>query len=121
MNPQTATSASEKAMAGVGEHYHELHAGRRGHAAADEAMLRTVTFIRKLGERAHFWRARHPDHPRARDAEPARDELRCGEAHDLGLEHPRPGNPCRGLPTSPRLLLKSRVSRFGDSRLLHTN
>ena len=41
-------------MAGVGEHYYELHAGRRGHAAADEAMLRAVTFIRKLGERAHF-------------------------------------------------------------------
>ena len=41
-------------MAGVGEHYYELHAGRRGHAAADEAMLRAVTFNRKLGERAHF-------------------------------------------------------------------
>ena len=41
-------------MAGVGEHYYELHAGRRGHAAADEAILRGVTFIRKLGERAHF-------------------------------------------------------------------
>ena len=41
-------------MAGVGEFYYEIHAGRRGHAAADEAMLRAVTFIRKLGERAHF-------------------------------------------------------------------
>ena len=41
-------------MAGLGEHYYELHAGRRGHAAADEAMLRAVTFIRKLGQRAHF-------------------------------------------------------------------
>ena len=41
-------------MTGVGEHYHELHAGRRGHAAADEAILRGVPFIRKLGERAHF-------------------------------------------------------------------
>ena len=43
-------------MAGLGEHYYGLHAGRRGHAAADEAMLRAVTFIRKLGrgERAHF-------------------------------------------------------------------
>ena len=41
-------------MAGVGELYYELHAERRGHAAADEAMLRAVTFIRKLGERAHF-------------------------------------------------------------------
>ena len=41
-------------MAGVGEHYYELHAGRRGHAAADEAMLRAVTFIRKLGERTHI-------------------------------------------------------------------
>ena len=41
-------------MAGVGEFYYELHAGRRGNAAADEAMLRAVTFIRKLGERAHF-------------------------------------------------------------------
>ena len=41
-------------MTGVGEHYYELHAGRRGHAAADETMLRAVTFIRKRGERAHF-------------------------------------------------------------------
>ena len=41
-------------MAGVGEFYYEIHAGRRCHAAADEAMLRAVTFIRKLGERAHF-------------------------------------------------------------------
>ena len=41
-------------MAGVGEHYYELHAGRRGNAAADEAMLRAVPFLRKLGERAHF-------------------------------------------------------------------
>ena len=41
-------------MAGVGEFYYELHAGRRGNAAADEAMLRAVPFIRKLGERAHF-------------------------------------------------------------------
>ena len=46
-------------MAGVGEHYYELHAGRRGHAAADEAMLRAVTFIRKLGERAHFSQDEH--------------------------------------------------------------
>ena len=38
-------------MAGVGEHYYELHAGRRGHAAAGEAMLRAVTFIRKLDQR----------------------------------------------------------------------
>ena len=51
MNPQTATSAGEKAMTGVGEHYYELHAGRRGNAAADEAMLRAVPFLRKLGER----------------------------------------------------------------------
>ena len=41
-------------MAEVGEFYYEIHAGRRGHAAADEAMLRAVTFIRKLGERTHF-------------------------------------------------------------------
>ena len=41
-------------MAGVGEHYYVLHAWRRGNAAADEAMLRAVPFIRKLGERAHF-------------------------------------------------------------------
>ena len=46
-------------MAGVGEHYYALHAGRRGHAAADEAMLRAVTFIRKLGERAHFSQDEH--------------------------------------------------------------
>ena len=45
-------------MAGVGEFYSEMQAGRRGHAAADEAMLRAVTFIRKLSERAHFsWSA----------------------------------------------------------------
>ena len=41
-------------MTGVGEHYYELHAGRRGHAAPNEAMLRAVTFIRNLSERAHF-------------------------------------------------------------------
>ena len=41
-------------MAGVGEFYYELRVAQRGHAAADEAMLRAVTFIRKLGERAHF-------------------------------------------------------------------
>ena len=41
-------------MAGVGEFYYALRVARRGHAAADEAMLRAVTFIRKLGERAHF-------------------------------------------------------------------
>ena len=46
-------------MAGVGEFYYEIHAGRRGHAAADEAMLRAVTFIRKLGERAHFSQDEH--------------------------------------------------------------
>ena len=46
-------------MAGDGESYYEIHAGRRGHAAADEAMLRAVTFIRKLGERAHFSRDEH--------------------------------------------------------------
>ena len=46
-------------MAGLGEHYYELHAGRRGHAAADEAMLRAVTFIKKLQERAHFSQDEH--------------------------------------------------------------
>ena len=46
-------------MAGVGEHYYELHSGRRCHAAADEAMLRAVPFIRKLGERAHFSQDEH--------------------------------------------------------------
>ena len=46
-------------MVGVGEHYYELHAARRGQAAADEAMLRAVTFIRKLGERAHFSQDEH--------------------------------------------------------------
>ena len=40
-------------MAGVGEFHYERVA-RRGNAAADEAMLRAVPFIRKLGERAHF-------------------------------------------------------------------
>ena len=43
----------------MGKHYYELHAGRRGHAAADEAMLRAVTFIRKLGQRAHFSQDEH--------------------------------------------------------------
>ena len=46
-------------MAGVGEHYYVLHAGRRGNAAADEAMLRAVPFLRKLGERAHFSQDEH--------------------------------------------------------------
>ena len=46
-------------MAGLGEHNYELHEGRRGHAAADEAMLRAVTFIRKLGERSHFSQDEH--------------------------------------------------------------
>ena len=41
-------------MAGVGEFYYELRVARRGSTAADEAMLRAVPFIRKLGERAHF-------------------------------------------------------------------
>ena len=47
------------AMAGVGDFYYEIHAGRRGHAAADEAMLRAVTFIKKLQERAHFSQDEH--------------------------------------------------------------
>ena len=55
MNPQTATSASENAMAGVGEFYYELRVARRGDAAADEATLRRVTFIKKLQERALFF------------------------------------------------------------------
>ena len=41
-------------MAGVGEFYHKLRVARRGNAAADEAMLRAVPFLRKIGERAHF-------------------------------------------------------------------
>ena len=41
-------------MAGVGEFYYELRVARRGNTAADEAMLRAVPFLRKLGERAHF-------------------------------------------------------------------
>ena len=59
MNPQTATSASENAMTGVGEHYYELRVARRGDAAADEATLRRVTFIKKLRERAHFSQDEH--------------------------------------------------------------
>ena len=59
MNPQTATSASENAMAGVGEFYYELRVARRGDAAADEATLRRVTFIKKLQERAHFSQDEH--------------------------------------------------------------
>ena len=42
-------------MAAVGEHYHELRVARRGDAAADEATLRRVTFIKKLQERALFF------------------------------------------------------------------
>ena len=41
-------------MAGVGEFYYELRVARRGDAAADEALLRRVTFIKKLRERAYF-------------------------------------------------------------------
>ena len=41
-------------MAGVGEFYYELRVARRGDAAADEATLRRVTFIKKLRERAYF-------------------------------------------------------------------
>ena len=46
-------------MAGVGEFYYELRVAQRGHAAADEAMLRAVTFIKKLQERAHFSQDEH--------------------------------------------------------------
>ena len=42
-------------MAGVGEFYYELRVARRGDAAADEATLRSVTFIKKLQERALFF------------------------------------------------------------------
>ena len=42
-------------MAGVGEFYYELRVARRGDAAADEATLRRVTFIKKLQERALFF------------------------------------------------------------------
>ena len=42
-------------MAGVGELYYELRVARRGDAAADEATLRRVTFIKKLQERALFF------------------------------------------------------------------
>ena len=41
-------------MAGDGEFYYELRVARRGDAAADEATLRRVTFIKKLQERALF-------------------------------------------------------------------
>ena len=69
-------------LAGVGEYYHELHAGRRGNAAADEAMLRAVPFIRKLGERAHF----------SQDRQGTRIILErvtqsCGKGENRGLEH----------------------------------
>ena len=46
-------------MAGVGEFYYELRVARRGDAAADEALLRRVTFIKKLRERAHFSQDEH--------------------------------------------------------------
>ena len=42
-------------MAGGGEFYYELRVARRGDAAADEATLRRVTFIKKLQERALFF------------------------------------------------------------------
>ena len=42
-------------MAAVGEFYYELRVARRGDAAADEATLRRVTFIKKLQERALFF------------------------------------------------------------------
>ena len=42
-------------MAGVGEFYYELRVARRGDAAADEATLRRVSFIKKLQERALFF------------------------------------------------------------------
>ena len=46
-------------MAGLGEHLYELCVVRRGDAATDEAMLRAVPFLRKLGERAHFSQDEH--------------------------------------------------------------
>ena len=46
-------------MAGGGEFYYELRVARRGDAAADEATLRRVTFIKKLQERAHFSQDEH--------------------------------------------------------------
>ena len=42
-------------MAGVGDFYYELHVARRGDAAADEATLRRVKFIKKLQERVLFF------------------------------------------------------------------
>ena len=42
-------------MAGGGEFYYELRVARRGDAAADEATLRRVTFIKNLQERALFF------------------------------------------------------------------
>ena len=42
-------------MAGAGEFFYELRVARRGDAAADEATLRRVTFIKKLQERALFF------------------------------------------------------------------
>ena len=42
-------------MAGVGEFYYELRVARRGDAAADEATLRRVSFIKKLQERVLFF------------------------------------------------------------------
>ena len=42
-------------MAGNGEFYYELRVARRGDAAADEALLRRVTFIKKLQEHVLFF------------------------------------------------------------------
>ena len=100
-------------MTGVGEHYYELHAGRRGHAAADEAMLRAVTFIRKLGERAHFSQDEHgtrimlervPQGPHAMDCA-------VGRLTKRRLEHHAPGHPRRGRAASSRPSLRSQKSR----------
>ena len=46
-------------MARLDENYYELRVARRGDAAADEATLRRVTFIKKLQERAHFSQDEH--------------------------------------------------------------
>ena len=64
-------------MTGVGEFYYELRVARRGDAAADEATLRRVSFIKTARARTLLSRrGRHPDRAGARDAERARDGLR---------------------------------------------
>ena len=118
-NPQplhTAANASElcsrpEAMAGLGEHYYELYAAWRGQA--DEAMLRAVTFIRKLGERAHFSQDEHGTRIILERVTQNQHAMDCavGRLKAAGWSI-RARAILAGLPASPRPPLRSQVSRF---------